>query len=190
MHSDFNIGSAGIISLQFRNKNIFTFKQACSFVKTLPYRRNSNKNNPLTLFEDECGTCSTKHATLMLLATENQQPEVKLYLGIYKMNPNNTPGITAVLQEYQLDYLPEAHNYLKVKEQLTDCTAPHFSISDFQDDLMEEIEISPQQITAFKVDYHKRFLQQWLKTQPQLTYSLEEIWNIRELCIEALSKNI
>jgi hypothetical protein len=62
---DFSIDpSKGDISRLFFEKNISTFIKASRWVNDLPYRRNENKNTQTTLFKEECGTCSTKHALL------------------------------------------------------------------------------------------------------------------------------
>ena len=46
-------------------KNPFkTFEEASNFVKNLPYKRNSNKENINVIIEENGGTCSTKHAYL------------------------------------------------------------------------------------------------------------------------------
>ena len=61
---EFKIEQNGEISKEFLSRNILTFSQAALFVSQLPYGRNQNKNNLLTVFTDNCGTCSTKHALL------------------------------------------------------------------------------------------------------------------------------
>jgi hypothetical protein len=56
-------------------------------------------------------TCSTKHALLAELATEQHLP-VALMLGIYLMSERNTPGVGSVLTRHGLAEIPEAHCYL------------------------------------------------------------------------------
>jgi hypothetical protein len=68
-----------------------------------------------------------------------------------------------------------------------DFTRWNASPADFINDLMEEVEIRPGQIADFKVGYHKNYLKQWLDEHPQISFSLEEIWKIREACILDLS---
>ena len=46
----------------------------------------------------------------------NNIPNIKLILGMYKMRTTNTPKIGTTLSEHQLDYMPEAHCYLKINE--------------------------------------------------------------------------
>ena len=110
---DFNIDALGEISKEFVNKNILTFKQAALFVQQLPYGRNADKNNLVSLFRDNCGTCSTKHALLKKLAAEHNCEKVRLIVGLFKMSEKNTPEISSTLFKHNLAYIPEAHCYLK-----------------------------------------------------------------------------
>jgi thiol-disulfide isomerase/thioredoxin len=186
---DFIIQSKGRISKEFINRNILTFKQALLFVKQLDYGRNEDKNNLATVFTDNCGTCSTKHALLKKLSDENNFEEVKLLIGLFKMNKKNTPEISKTLLENKLEYIPEAHCYLKFEDQILDLTKINSDPADFLDDLIEEIEILPEQITDYKVNYHKNYLVTWLDNNKEINLSLNEIWKIREQCIQDLAKN-
>lgn len=186
---DFDIKSMGQISKEFTDRNIVTFKQASLFIRQLAYGRNAEKNNLATVFTDNCGTCSTKHALLKRLADENEFEKVKLIVGLFKMNKKNTPQVSSTLQKYNLEYIPEAHCYLKFEDQIIDLTKLNSKPTDFLDELIEEIEILPEQITDFKVNYHKNYLASWLDKNKQINLSLNELWEIREECIQKLSDN-
>ena len=186
---DFDIKSMGQISKEFTDRNIVTFKQASLFIKQLAYGRNADKNNLATVFTDNCGTCSTKHALLKRLADENEFEKVKLIVGLFKMNKKNTPQVSSTLQKYNLEYIPEAHCYLKFEDQIIDLTKLNSKPTDFLDELIEEIEILPEQITDFKVNYHKNYLASWLDKNKQINLSLNDLWKIREECIQKLSDN-
>lgn len=186
---DFDIKSMGQISKEFTDRNIVTFKQASLFIKQLAYGRNADKNNLATVFTDNCGTCSTKHALLKRLADENEFEKVKLIVGLFKMNKKNTPQVSSTLQKYNLEYIPEAHCYLKFEDKIIDLTKLNSKPTDFLDELIEEIEIIPEQITDFKVNYHKNYLASWLDKNKQINLSLNELWEIREECIQKLSDN-
>lgn len=185
---NFNIKPAGNISTAFIERNVVTFFQAIAFIRQLPYRRNKHKEDLTTVFTDGYGTCSTKHALLKQLAIENNAGFVKLKLGIFKMNKENTPKIADTLATYGLEYIPEAHNYLQAGNQVIDCTTANASGENFMSDLMTEIEIQPDQITSFKVDFHKQILAKWLAENNTLGYTLPELWAIREACISDLQK--
>lgn len=168
-------------------KNPFkTFEEACNFVRNLPYKRNSDKENSNVIIEENGGTCSTKHAYLKRISEEFSMENVQLMLGIFMMNAKNTPKIKSVLEKYNLLEMPEAHNYLRSDGRIIDCTKKGFSEENFIDTLVEEIEINPNQVTDFKVRYHQDFLKKYLLQYPEIQYSLEEFWKIREECIFAL----
>lgn len=160
----------------------------CRIIQILPYRRNSDKSNINCVLEDQGGTCSTKHAFLKHIADVKGIPDVKLMLGIFLMNARNTLKIASVLSKYQLAEMPEAHNYLKINGEIKDFTRKGSKPENFVEDLVQEIEIGTDQITDFKVNYHREFIRNYLIQNPQIPYCLEELWNIREECIAALQK--
>ena len=185
-HFNFTIHSQEKISSCFSETGITDFQSASEFIRRLPYRRNSSKTNPEIIFKENCGTCSTKHAALFLLAEENKIPEIKLFLGIYKMNRKNTPGIGNTLEQYELNYIPEAHNYLRISGEIFDCTGISSNGNSFADELLDEIEINADQVGDFKIAYQQNFIKNWI-TEKQIDFSLEEIWKIREECIYSIS---
>jgi hypothetical protein len=187
---NFTIQSNGLISREFILRNIFTFNQAAKFVSHLSYGRNKNKNDLITIFFDNCGTCSTKHALLKQLAIENDFEGLKLLLGLFKMNGRNTPAVTETLARNKLEFIPEAHNYLKFDTIILDFTKASSMPSDFMNDLIQEIEILPCQISGYKIEYHKRYLKGWLAENTQIDLSLDEIWKIREECIKDIEMDV
>lgn len=184
---NFEIKSNGEISMEFLKRNIYSFNEATTFINNLKYGRNDNKDDLKTIFEDNCGTCSTKHSVLKQLADENNNREIKLILGIFKMNGNNTSETKETLDKNKLEYIPEAHNYLKYNNIIFDFTKIGSKPSDFENDLLEEIEILPNQISSFKVEYHKQYLQKWLIENDNIQLNLDELWQIREECIQSVS---
>ena len=183
--TNFKILSDQKISSLFRERNIHDFSAASDYIRQLPYKRNENKYDVATLFTDECGTCSTKHAVLSILASENGRAGVQLMLGIFKMKAADTPRIRKTLEQYGLEYMPEAHNYLRIDGVIADYTWP-YNI-DFGKDLLAEEEINPDQIPAYKVTRHRAFLKNWLDENKAIPYDLEALWAIREQCIRDLA---
>lgn len=95
---DFEIlGMNGMVSRSFNNLAISNFAEACKWVEKLDYRPNNNKNNELVVFDELCGTCSTKHALLKRLADENGESSLRLVLGIFTVNSKNNPAIKELL---------------------------------------------------------------------------------------------
>jgi len=58
--------------------------------------------------------------------------------------------------------------------------------AELADNLLTEIEITPDEITEYKVRYHQDYLAKWLEDEG-LPYSLDEIWQIREECIKEIA---
>lgn len=186
MLHNFPIQPGKEISDAFLAKGIRDFSSALIFVQDLPYRRNSLRNKPTVVLDELCGTCSTKHALIKRLADENGK-EVKLMMGIYRMNASNTKGVKPVMEKYNLEYIPEAHNYLRMGNKVIDITKRGFANTLFLHDLLEEEEITPAQIGNYKLEKHQSYLQDWLRSNAGVPYSFHELWSIREECIAALS---
>ena len=108
-------------------------------------------------------------------------------VGVYKMNHINTPKIKHVIESYNLSYLPEAHCYLKYENIVFDYTTGHVNSINFINDLIFETEIEAIQIADYKIALHKKYLEVWLLENPELNYNLNDIWKVREQCINALS---
>ena len=140
------------------------------------------------MLNERRGTCSTKHALLKALASEQGLP-IRLMLGIYEMNARNTPGIWHVLEEYHLPCIPEAHCYLVHQDRRIDVTRnlegrESEPISAF---LIEE-EITTKPIGEYKRGWHQAFMRQWLQQRNLVELDLDQLWRIREECIAALSR--
>lgn len=164
------------------------FSSVCELVQKLPYKRNADKTDPFCVIKDSGGTCSAKHAFLKRLADEMEIENVKLMLGVFMMNAQNTRKISPVLEKYGLKEMPEAHNYLRINGEISDFTRKGSAAENFVNDLAEEIEIQPEQITDFKVEFHQDFLKNYLLERPEIQYTLEDFWKIREECISVLQK--
>ncbi|RZJ64321.1 MAG: hypothetical protein EOO50_16015 [Flavobacterium sp.] len=156
-------------------------------VRNLPYGRNENRHDFTLVLSEGKGSCSSKHALLKSIADENHI-DVKLCIGIYEMTKSNTPGIANVLLENHIDFIPEAHCYLRSNNRRLDFTNPHSDISTIESVLLTEIEITPEQVADFKVEFHKDFIRNWL-SETNIRSTFDEIWEIRERCIANLSNN-
>lgn len=161
------------------------WQETINFVKKIPYGRNSNREDFSLIISENKGTCSSKHAYLKDFANRNNIPNVKLFIGMYKMNHNNT-NIGTILKDYNLDYIPEAHCYLKIEGETVDVTSENANFEKIKNDLITEIEIEPFQVADFKINYHQNFIRNWL-IETKSNFTFDEIWNIRETCIEKLS---
>ena len=182
----FDLNSKDLLTTQLNTKGILTWNQLCDYVQKLPYGRNSNRSDfSLVLIEGK-GTCSSKHAFLKKMADLNDISGVILILGIYKMNKFNTPGIGRVLDDTNLDYIPEAHCYLSIDGKRYDYTNTNSDIRKIESDIIHEQEIDPEQVISYKIDYHKSFIMNWLE-ENDLGVDFEQLWQLREACIMNLS---
>lgn len=164
---------------------ILSYIELFNYTHQLPYGRNSNRKNLELVISEAKGTCSSKHAFLKQVAVENNFEALSLWIGIYKMNAYNTKGIYSVLEKFDIEYIPEAHCYLKYKGIRYDITFSNSTSLKFEDSLLFEEEIIPEQVNTYKVDMHRNYIKRWLKTV-NIPYKFEAIWNIREACILAL----
>ncbi len=169
-------------------EKIDTWQALIEFIKVLPYGRNSNRKDFDLVILEKKGSCSSKHALLKKVANLNEISNVELILGLYKMNQNNTPNIGSVLQDNLLNFIPEAHCYLKINGTRTDVTTSHSYFKKIENEIIIELEIEPEQVAVFKVNYHKEFLKKWIITN-NIKKGFDEIWSIREQCILNLTEN-
>lgn len=169
------------------DKGLRDFTSVFNHVKQLPYGRTTNRSDYSLILKEHKGTCSTKHAFLKAIAIENNIKNIELYLGVFKMNGTNTPKIKSVLDLHQLDYIPEAHCFLKFNNQIIDITFNTNKTSAFVETLMYESAIEPEQIGDYKVEFHKAFLKTWIQSQ-HLNISFDQLWTIRENCISKISE--
>ncbi len=176
---------AGPLSRELFEKAITSLPLLLEWIKALPYGRNSDRSDYSLILKEDCGTCSTKHAFVKAVAIENEWDEVALCMGFFRMNAINTPKVATVLLQNSLTEIPEAHTYLRVNDTYTDLTGITSTIT--ENDIEEEMEIEPEDIGMLKEVLHKGYITQW-KEEQNVNYTAEEIWNIREECIKALSK--
>lgn len=170
-----------------KDKGIKNWEEAIEFVRCLPYGRNSNRTDFKLVISEQKGSCSSKHAMLKKLADMNDIPNIKLILGMYRMNETNTPKIGNVLAKNNLEFIPEAHCYLNIDRKNIDITTTESNFKKFENDIIEELEIQPDQVVEFKVNYHKVFIKKWIKeTKSELEFS--QVWSIREKCIKSLAQ--
>lgn len=178
--------SSGQLTSIISSLGIETWDDLTSFIAQLPYGRNANRTDFSLVLKEQKGTCSSKHAFLKQVAIENNFQNIELIIGIFKMSKENMPKIGTVLEENNLDYIPEAHCYLKVNEIVTDFTSEDSLHDKIKNDILEELRIEPFQVCEFKVNYHKEFLKRWL-TERSNDLKFDQIWEIREKCIQNLS---
>lgn len=171
-----------------KERGIYSWEELIRFTRKIPYGRNTSRSDFSLVIKENKGTCSSKHAFLKTIADLNRIPNIKLILGMYKMNQTNTPKIGNELSSHNIDYIPEAHCYLKIDNKTVDITTETSQFEAIKNDILQEKEITPEQVVAFKVNYHKTFIKQWIIDQ-KINYDFDTIWSIREKCIKNLSES-
>ena len=86
MQPNFLFSSKDNLTLQINNLGINNWNELTKYIQNLPYGRNSNRHDLSLVLREKQGTCSSKHAFLKEIAAENKLENIKLYIGIYKMN--------------------------------------------------------------------------------------------------------
>jgi hypothetical protein len=168
-----------------KKHSIHTFSELCEFVQHVPYKRISNTSDYSLILSENRGTCSSKHGLLTQALEHHQKNEVELIVGIYLMNSETNPQVTSILKEYQLEKIPEAHCYLRYNGKRYDFTSKHINIEKIEPFLVREQRCESQQLVNWKPMIHRHFMEAWIKRNA-IPYSLVELWEIREKCINAL----
>ncbi|WP_339918064.1 hypothetical protein [Yeosuana marina] len=187
MSIDYKLTSNDSLTKLAKRHGIETWNNLIKYVKNIPYGRTSDRANLSLVILENTGTCSSKHAYLKQVADFNHIPNVKLILSVFKMNPLNTPKIGDAITGCSIDYIPEAHCYLKILDECIDVTSKHLDFAKIKADIIEELEIKAEQVITFKDDYHKKFIKNWI-VKDSLPLNFDEIWKLRETCIKNLSK--
>ena len=183
---DIQLESNDPLTIDIVESGVVSWEDLIRCVKTFHYGRNSNRSDLKTVWYERKGSCSSKHAFLKHMADLNDIKNVDLILCMYKMTAINTEKVAPVLNEFTLDYLPEAHCYIRFGNEALDVTTMTSKFSSIEADVLEEQVIRSEQVVDFKVSYHQDFLRKWGKeNHPEISF--DELWTIREKCIEALS---
>lgn len=115
------ITEAGPVTKKFLELGIESFHTACRYVQELPYGYNSNREDVMILFEENKGSCTTKHGVIATLAGEIGLPVGKT-VGIYALTEDIVTGADQILSKYALPYLPMIHCFLESGDRRVDLT--------------------------------------------------------------------
>jgi hypothetical protein len=110
------------IAAAFLERGIDSFRAACDYVHRLPYGYNSDRDDLMILFKEGKGTCTTKHAVIATLAEELGLPVTKR-IGLYAMTEALVTGTQAIVDRYDLPYVPMVHCFLVHGDNRIDLTA-------------------------------------------------------------------
>lgn len=165
---DVPIQPQGSISVNFLERGITSFQEACRYVKAMPYGSNSNNEDSLILFQENCGTCTTKHGAIARLA-EELRLEVYKNLGFYRLNDEIVTGVSAIIHPYGLSFIPQIHCFLQYKTFRVDltegnCNGKNKTIDDY--DFV--VKVSPDLTHAEEDQHYTDCLNQYFTIEPKL----------------------
>ncbi len=151
----------GTISEICLQRDLRTFHEACHWVKNLPYGANSHSEDSLILFEEGCGTCTTKHGAIARLAQEHNLP-IHKNLGFYRLNDDIVTGVNPILASYNLDFIPQIHCFLvyeNCRVDLTEgnCNGKNKTIEDYDYVVQVQPDLSEAQHQACYLEYLQRY---------------------------------
>jgi hypothetical protein len=118
---DVPLANARSVSARFLIAGVATFRDACAWVRHLPYGRNA-RPGPDAVFDEKRGTCQSKHGLIALLAEEIGVP-MGQYAGAYRLDESIVDGIGPLLAAHGLTYVPQLHCVLMYGGRLIDLTA-------------------------------------------------------------------
>ncbi|MBM3857318.1 MAG: hypothetical protein FJ390_05065 [Verrucomicrobia bacterium] len=179
------LADRGVLSHEFMARGCTNWKEALCYVNQIPYARNSNSNHFHLVLEEGRGTCSTKHALLVALAEEQNLP-LQLMMGLMEMTAEKFPVLAPVLKKYNLAAVVETHCYLGYQGERIDITFPEKITYPSASDFLKEWNITPREIGDKKISLHQKEMKLWI-AEKKISYTFEEMWRIREECIDALS---
>lgn len=181
------IKPSGIVAQAFLSRNLETFRQACQWIKDLPYGSNSSTEDSLILFEENCGTCTTKHGVIARLAQELGL-DVYKDLGFYRLNDEIVTGVNSLLEIHGLSFIPQIHCFLeygKFRVDLTEgnCNGKNGTIEAY--DFV--VRVNPDLTCAEEEQYYLSYLNQYFAIEPQL--AIVEVPTILKL-LEACNQQV
>lgn len=188
---DCEIQGGGKVAVAFRAMGIHRFVEACRHVYELPYGYNSDRDDPMILFKERFGSCTTKHATIASLAQELSLP-ISRGVGIYPMTEAIVTGAGRIMTAYGLPYVPMIHCYLEHQGMKVDLTegnrnGKNRSIDEFLFTRLVEANISA------KAEYliYRQALMELVQTREELRdVDVKQLLHAREDGIKLLRANI
>ncbi|MEL6385520.1 MAG: hypothetical protein AAFQ89_24285 [Cyanobacteria bacterium J06626_18] len=156
-----NIQAKGPVSEQFLRRGITSFRAACDWVKAMPYGANTNSEDSLILFQEEQGTCTTKHGAIARLAQEHNLPVHKA-LGFYRLNDEIVTGVNALLEPSGLSFIPQIHCFLIYQDYRVDltegnCNGKNKTIEDYDFVVQVQPDLTYAQKEAYYLDHLRRY---------------------------------
>ncbi|MCH9634560.1 MAG: hypothetical protein S4CHLAM7_13130 [Chlamydiae bacterium] len=178
MIPNFELDPLGELGELLKKKQIETFHAAIRFAYDLPYQRISNLED-LRLAATECrGTCSSKHGFLAKLAQENNEHSFQVELIVFPFYSSFAPSLKDRFEKFSIDYILEAHCYLKYKDQIIDITSSRFDCTRYysENKAFSTQKLAFSQVGSYKQKLHEDLFRKWCKT---LNKPFDGLWKLR-----------
>ena len=188
---DKDLNNAGPVSRRFLAEGLKTFLAACRHVHRMPYGYNSRKDDPMILFAEGFGTCTTKHMAIGLLAHEMALP-VDKGIGIYPMTDRLVTGADAICREYGLDAIPVVHCFLVHDRYRVDLTEGNLNGKNGPiDEFLYTRNVAPDISSRAEYRIYRRALAERIHTQPEWKgVALRTVLAAREKALILLKTNM
>jgi hypothetical protein len=182
---------AGPYAQTFLDMGIARFHEACRWVQQLPYGYNSDKDDPMVLFKEKKGSCTTKHAVAGGLAIELGLPVTKT-IGIYAMTEAIVTGTQAVLETFGLPYVPMIHCFLTSGTVRVDLTEGNRNGKNRPvEDFLYTADVRPAIPEKAEYLLYRRALTEVILHLPELSgVELKQVLQAREAGIKVLKARI
>jgi hypothetical protein len=185
------ISNSGIISAKFLSLGINGFTDACRYVHGLPYGYNTDRDDLMILFEENKGTCTTKHAVIATLAEELDLP-IEKNIGIYAMTEEIVTGTNEILAKYNLPYVPMIHCFLIYGEYRVDLSEGNINGKNLPiDDFLFTQQVEPNISAKDEYMLFRRALKDHILTRKEMAgKDITQILHAREDGLILLKHNI
>ncbi len=188
---DIDLWDAGPVSRHFLAEGCKTFQAACRHVHRMPYGYNSTRDDPLILFAEGFGTCTTKHMAIGLLARETGLPVDKC-IGIYPMTEPLVTGAGAICRQYGLPAIPVVHCFLVHDRYRVDLTEGNLNGKNGPIDVFLYIRnVTPDISARDEYRLYRRALEERILTRPDWKgVALKTVLAAREKALIQLKANM
>ncbi len=188
---DKDLFDAGPVSRRFQAEGLQTFLAACRHVHQMPYGYNSSKDDPLILFKEGFGTCTTKHMAVGLLAKELGLPIDKC-IGIYAMTDRLVTGADSICRAHGLSAIPVVHCFLVYDRYRVDLTEGNLNGKNGPiDDFLFTRNVAPDIPPRDEYRLYRQVLQEQILKRPEWAgVSLKTALAVREEALVFLNTNM
>jgi hypothetical protein len=182
---------SGPVARRFLDEGLETFLAACHHVQQMPYGYNSDRDDPLILFKEGFGSCTTKHMAVGLLAREMGLP-VDKGIGIYPMTERLVTRAAGICREFGLVAIPMVHCFLVYDRFRVDLTEGNLNGKNGPiDEFLFTCKVAPDISSRDEYRLYRQALQDDVLTRPEWAgTTLKTVLAAREKALALLTANM